>query len=328
MEEIKKVLKTSFKERLDVNDSIWNQIEHKIDSLIATGQIAVKIKLNEEIGKMMLEKNIHNRKVSDATRKTYNRFFRENEWVYNNATLAFSNERLLDGQHRLNGYNDACYENGSENINYETLVVVGLDDSTFTSIDSGKGRSIADDNTIEGFEHAAIFKETIHKVFLYMNDSWGGRGPHTITKIDAENIRQAYPALYDSVIFVKEAMQDGNMKGFTKPDILAFFHFLSTNTPHQEKVEKFIEQFLDNNYRGNNCPIFESRYAWQISKSNQDKQNKSYAIVKLLTYALNMYVNDMTANSTTFSDIGNVEKQDDFDLNMLIPLKGYGQLPK
>ena len=100
----------------------------------------------EQAGKM-LEKNDHNRALPKAYASAYAFDMIEGYWQFNGVPIIFADDgTLLDGQTRLNAIIIA-------NISQDLLVITGINNDVFKSIDTGKGRKGIDVLTIEGLTH-------------------------------------------------------------------------------------------------------------------------------------------------------------------------------
>lgn len=97
----------------------------------------------------LLESNSHNRKLDDRLVADYAKEMSHGKWEINGETIKISKTGiLLDGQHRLN----ACVRSGHDLV---TMMVEGLDEHVFTTINRGKKRSIAQILAMEGCKNAA-----------------------------------------------------------------------------------------------------------------------------------------------------------------------------
>jgi hypothetical protein len=108
-----------------------------------------KVFVTPQMAVLWLEKNTDNRRVIASHLRSMEAFFRRGEMRLNGQTIKFSvTGRLLDGQHRLM----ACANTG---IGFWTLVVFGLEDDSFDTIDvGGVPRRVADVLGIRGEANA------------------------------------------------------------------------------------------------------------------------------------------------------------------------------
>jgi hypothetical protein len=104
----------------------------------------VRRRITPQLAASMLATNAGNRPISRQHVARLAASMIRGEWDLNGSTIKVaSTGRLLDGQHRLS----ACVESGCA---FDTLVVYGLPEESFATIDQGsRGRKIADVLAIE-----------------------------------------------------------------------------------------------------------------------------------------------------------------------------------
>lgn len=96
------------------------------------------ITITPQTARDWLKRNIENRSLSDNLVDQYATALREQRWELNGETVKFRRDgALTDGQHRLHAIVKA-------NIPAACLVVFGLEDTAFKTIDIGKKRTAAD----------------------------------------------------------------------------------------------------------------------------------------------------------------------------------------
>jgi hypothetical protein len=107
-------------------------------NIVSSVKVAKFATVTPALAAKWLKLNIDNRKQRGSYINDIAGAMRRGEWQATHQGIAFSKTgRLLDGQHRL----EAIVKS---DIEVEVLVVVGLDESTFSVIDGGAKRSIAD----------------------------------------------------------------------------------------------------------------------------------------------------------------------------------------
>lgn len=103
------------------------------------------VTITPSMATMMLESNSNNRKLDDRIVAQYARDMSAGSWKINGETIKFSSTgKLLDGQHRLHG----CVRSGHDLV---TMMVEGLDEDVFTTIDMGKKRKTAQILAMAGY---------------------------------------------------------------------------------------------------------------------------------------------------------------------------------
>lgn len=107
------------------------------------------MQVTPELAKQWLERNAHNRPLSDALVITYAVDMLDGRWQYNGDAIRFDTDgNLIDGQHRLK----ACLEAG---VTFETDVIFGLAPEAIRTIDIGKARTAGHIAHLEGVQNAA-----------------------------------------------------------------------------------------------------------------------------------------------------------------------------
>lgn len=106
-------------------------------------------------------KNAHNRPISESTVERYTQEIKAGRWKYNGSSIVFSKEGfLLDGQHRLKAVVAA-------NKSIETLIVWGVEDAAFDTIDDGNKRSLADVLAIKKEYKPALLSAGVRFLWVY-----------------------------------------------------------------------------------------------------------------------------------------------------------------
>ena len=97
----------------------------------------------------LLEKNSCNRALSDKTVSKYAKQMARNKWALNGEPIILNGDgRMLNGQHRA----AACVKAGKP---FPSLIVSGIDESAFDTMDSGKQRTLADAMSADGIANAS-----------------------------------------------------------------------------------------------------------------------------------------------------------------------------
>lgn len=106
-------------------------------------------------------KNSRNRPISQSTVDRYAQEIKAGRWVNNGGSIVFSKTgQLLNGQHRLKAIIAA-------NKSIDTLIVYGIDDSAFDTIDDGNKRSLADVFAIKGETCSGLLAAGVRFLWVY-----------------------------------------------------------------------------------------------------------------------------------------------------------------
>ncbi len=177
-----------------------------------------------------LEKNKDNRPTRDHHTKLLAKEMREGRWQLNGEAIVFDfNGNLLDGQHRL----WASFEHGQT---FETLVVRGVDPSSFQTIDSGMKRSAGDVLVKAGLAYGTLTAAALRLVHFYES---GARDHLIVSRMsNAETLQMAtrYPRIRDAVALVGPSAA---LKGLCSLAALAAFTYFALEA-NEEVAKTFV----------------------------------------------------------------------------------------
>jgi len=143
-------------------------------------------------------KNAHNRPISQSTVERYTQEIRANRWKSNGQSICFGKSgNLLNGQHRLKAIVAA-------NKSIECLVVWGVDDDAFDTIDDGNTRSLADVFAVAGEVNPKLLSAGTRFLWIYATGQIATRDLRrgTIaTKPVLEDTLRKHPGLRQSTKF-------------------------------------------------------------------------------------------------------------------------------
>ena len=113
------------------------------------------------IAKNYLLLNTRNRPQNQKHVAQLARAMRLGEWKLNGEAIKLNHSVLIDGQHRLS----ACIQS---NTPFESLVITGLDQEVFDTIDTGSSRNAANILAINGESHTSMLAATLRMVGTYL----------------------------------------------------------------------------------------------------------------------------------------------------------------
>lgn len=106
-------------------------------------------------------KNAHNRPISQSTVERYTQEMKAGRWKSNGQSICFGKStNLLNGQHRLKAI-------VASNKSIECLVVWGVEDSAFDTIDDGNMRSLADVLAVGGEVNPRYLAAGVRFLWVY-----------------------------------------------------------------------------------------------------------------------------------------------------------------
>ena len=164
--------------RIRLHDWAFNNLEHQLKTEIIT--------LTPEIASEFLAKNPQNRPVSQVTVDKYVSAMRRGEWKMNGQPIIiFDNGMLGDGQHR-------CHAVIKSGIPITQLVVRGIHDSAFATIDTGKNRNGADSLSLSGYTCTHSLSAGARS---YMMENLKGRAAYEVTNTQIVTCVKEHPHL-------------------------------------------------------------------------------------------------------------------------------------
>lgn len=105
--------------------------------------------------------NHRNRPITQSTVDRYAYQIKSGTWKMNGEPIIFGvSKNLLNGQHRLK----ACVQAGKP---FTTLVVHGIEDHAFDTMDDGRKRSLADVFAVQGESNYMVLASGVRFVWLY-----------------------------------------------------------------------------------------------------------------------------------------------------------------
>lgn len=174
------------------------------------------------------------RAVSIPIVREYEIPFKEGKWVVNGEGIIFSDTWVLcNGRHRLT----TCVRT---DIPFTTTVLWGVDESVFSTIDSGKKRNGKDWCDIAGEKYSGILSTAINLHIRYMRGNMRKQHKPTAQQTnDFLNMPDANP-MRDSVAFVKKIKGLGT-SGPLSSGQAAFIHYHASYY-HRAKADEFIQK--------------------------------------------------------------------------------------
>ena len=196
-----------------------------------------------KLAEKLLSKNCINRPVKKLTVDFYADIIKKGQWELNGESIKISKEGiLLDGQHRLM----AIVKSG---IPIRTVIVEGLDSSTFDTIDQGVSRTTSDLFNVQGISNATTMSSILCRYNMISNNTSYGltSGSYkrlNLTKRDYNNEYKKNEFLWDEICRNSKQYYR-KMKLLSKSEIGGYMGALIINKGHDpEKVYNFFKQLF------------------------------------------------------------------------------------
>jgi hypothetical protein len=181
-----------------------------------------------------LERNENNRALGGATVDRYASYMARGRWRLNGEPVILSSSgRLLDGQHRL----AAVVKSG---LHVPMVVLSGLEDDAFKTLNQGKTRSGADTLFTLGQDKARVLSSALTWLHRYETNSMLGARVVRLSNGEVADLLEEFPAVVTSV----RATHARCVGGFHPPGPVAFLHFVCWER-HPDTVAGFFERVLE-----------------------------------------------------------------------------------
>lgn len=153
-------------------------------------------KITPEIATKYLEMNVHNRPIHQRHVEFLADEIKQGHWKMNGSSIVFNKDTLIDGQHRLWAIITA-------GVSIKTLVVRGVDEGSFATIDTGIMRTAGDVLGIAGEKNPSKLAAAARFIMAYQAKFQSTRKKIANSKVI--EIVDANPGLEESVEFIRRA---------------------------------------------------------------------------------------------------------------------------
>ena len=214
------------------------------------------------IAESYLELNSGNRKVNEGHVINLAGAMSRGEWVVNGDSIRFTaSSRLVDGQHRL----AAIVKSG---VTLNMVVVTGLSDDAFMTIDCGKSRGISDTFSIKGYKNAAVLSGMVKLMHHYTERGapYSSNGRNTPTSAQCLAVIDTYPGLAESANYTARR----NLRGLLGAQTLGFCHFVFGLKSSDDRDE-FFDELENGCYSYKHSPIHALRNTLTENLINKKK---------------------------------------------------------
>lgn len=211
-----------------------------IEDILTSDQRGVcRAMLTPEAAALLLKNhNFKNRGLKKHQKYFLQRQIEGGKFVYNGETIIVGdNGQILNGQHRL----AACVASGKA---IEVLMVFGVPEAAFVTLDQGARRGGSDVLAIEGHKNCSVLAGTLRQIDNYYKDAIGkargtgpagedGRGDNSFTL----RLLERYPGVEESVAAMKAIR-------ITPPSVASALHYLFSQVD-DEQAKEFCEVVLN-----------------------------------------------------------------------------------
>jgi len=236
------------------------------------------LSVTPEMAEKFLRKNKSNRIISKERVSLYSSIMLKGEWELNGEALIFDKEdNLLNGQHRLSAVIKA-------NCNVEFLIVSGVHNSAFKTIDSGKSRNAQDVFRIDGILNSSTVAGGVSRYLKLVRGINSIDQSKIYANISNKDILDEYTEnseLYQNLFHRSSSFYRTNHRILTKSDYIGFYRLFQTK--YNTDV---IDRFFDSIEQGVGiCGILKNRLLSDvISKRKATSAEKTAIIIKAFNH--------------------------------------------
>jgi hypothetical protein len=194
------------------------------------------ITITPQMASEMLMRNKLNRRINQVRLNHYAAMITNGDWQLNGESIKFDNSgNLIDGQHRLNAIIKS-------NIPINTVVIYGLSEKSFVTIDTGKSRTSGDIFFIEGIKNSVNISSGISKYITLCRGRKTFKSSMAHVRLSNIDILEEYNSSADHYQHLHTSAQKfyrANHKVISTSDYIAFHKYFQTKFSY-EIVESFF----------------------------------------------------------------------------------------
>jgi hypothetical protein len=202
------------------------------------------MKVDERTAAEWLSTMGHQRNISPARVRRYQRAIVKGRWVTNGASIVFNGKGrtftgLQDGQHRLMAHVQAA-DILKRRVVLEYLVVRGMGQDVFQTIDDNKPRYGSDTLSVERVKfprHVAAALQFLHQLHNGIYTQGGA------TSLTNDEVLRAYKRNRELVVSAQAIAEMQAMPGLVQPSVAVGLHYLFAEK-HKTQADKFMRALL------------------------------------------------------------------------------------
>jgi len=268
------------------------------DNKIETRVVFITPKLAQKI---LDERNSLNRKVNKKNVNLLSKDMVGGKWKFNGDSIRFNTQGVLsDGQHRLLAIIKS-------KTTQPIVVINGIDEESFETIDVGFKRSLSDMLSINNIENPILTSQIIKFIYAIRNGKYSANR-NTIRNLsnqDAIPYLQTLDNMSNSVEFVKTLSKNKGHQALIGKPVLGGLHYLMSEID-KDKADYFIEKISTGIDLGENSPIIALRNKLIKAKTNNRYKLTNMAMLENVVQSWN-YLREG-------SEVKNIRIKSDFEM--------------
>lgn len=264
--------------------------------------------INPALAEELLKNNVFNRTVHKKTVNFYASQMRRGQWELNGEPIIIAKSgRVLDGQHRL-------YAVIESNTTIKTLMIYGVEDRTFDTINQGKPRSGGDVLSIAGVPNArrassiiSVYNrmKTRSEVLIKGSNHDKELG---FSKRDILNMYKSNPIFWENITKLSSTLYS-TKRLFSLSEMGGTMAYLILEKNHpEEKIFSFFKQLVgDEEVRNNTINLLSDRIVNASLRGMKiESKHKTALLIKTFNAYLvgreykSLYYNESTEDYPTY----------------------------
>ena len=266
------------------------------------GVTAEIVDLTPELAAKLLSKNNHNRPLRDRYAKRLAHAMLRGEWKFNGDTIVVSDTgELLQGQHR-------CKAVTLANVTIRTILVSGIPDDAFDTLDRGLHRQARDVFAIQGVHNATAAASIVRLICVY--ESTGN--PFNATPEAAPTIQQIEKRLHED----EEAILKATRKSCANKWVVKYvsqsiggFCYYVFSKQYQDQADEFFRRLSSGTQLEKGSPILLLRDRLMEDKDKKERIKISYRTA-LIFKAFKLYLDGATVKALRVRQEGEAVEKD------------------
>ena len=258
------------------------------------------VEMTPELAGHLLERNTGNRPLRKAWARHLGDAMKQRQFPLNGESIIIGADGvIISGQHRLEG----CVLSGAT---FKTVLVEGIANEAFATVDCGKVRSMGDVLAIMGVDNPTAIAASLKLVDLISTRSLGKGGSSfgTHRNYEASSLLDAYPGISASARVIN---------GFRRPIgipqacLIAGHYLCLSAAEHHTPVNHFFRIVCTGEDAEFRSPAFQYREKVARRYCSGDRLGRYY-IMSGMFKAWNLYRKNKTVKNLVFPTNGDPEK--------------------
>lgn len=286
--------------------AIYDEPESEMRKEIQANSIQSKLTLiTPEMAAELLERNTNNRNVRESNVNQIAAAIMRGEWQVNGDSIRISKTGvLLDGQHRLHG----IVKSG---VAVLTMLVTGLDDDVFATIDRGTKRTTGDALSVIGYSNSNNLAALA--VLLHVYKKTGSPYTGTLDKPTTAQVIEMIQRNPDMRNAVSVAASSLWLKKHVSPSMAAFC-YLIFNRSNTRKCEEFFNKLQSGAGIESTSPVLHLREFLQGNKTNSKTKTTNFYKCALIFKAFKTFCENKSMKTLRITTEGEGKEKNLFTL--------------